>query len=57
MRNLGRCLVVLQLVGLLAGCAEGQIQCCRGLLKSAAPMSHFDQRWNTFYYYNPAFEN
>lgn len=57
MKNVGRWIVGLQLVWLLAGCTEGQVQCCEGQPTSAAPMSRDDQRWNTFGYYNPAFKN
>ena len=57
MNNFGRCLLIFQTLGILTGCAEGQVQCCQGVPKSEAPMSHLDQRWNTFDYYNPAFDH
>lgn len=57
MRNFYCCLLIVQLAACVAGCSEEQVQCCHGLPQFEAPLSRFDQRWNTSYYYNPAFNN
>jgi len=43
---------------IVAGC-EGKgisVECCRGIPPSDAPMTQFDKRWNTRYYYSPVFD-
>jgi uncharacterized protein YceK len=53
-----RIVLIFKVAILLVGCGNDgiKVECCRGLPASKAPMTQFDKRWNTRYYYSPVFD-